>query len=195
MRNWYLSNLDITQYSSKINTIDVSKSAPKKNTAPTDSTNRAFAASLNFRLACWQPCDELLIFNELDVDAKPSDDQCQLLANILRSVGCLASSLPRADLIDWPVEKDGIQDKSDARKMMSAYIDTRTGKTSVLLMGKIAFELFSSTEKTYADTLGGTMKIKGAVNAFVVKSLQEILKDPSAKLEVWEAIQSLVKTN
>ena len=62
-------------------------------------------------------------------------------------------------------------------------------------MGKIAFELFSSTEEPYADIVDKTIKIKDVVDTFVVKSLQEILKDPSSKLEVWETIRSLAKRN
>ena len=194
-RTWYLSNLGVTQYLSKIETPDALKVTPKKNIMPTGNINTVFAAPLSFRLACWQPCDELLVFNELDADGKLNDDQCQLLANILRSMGFLAGSLPRAELIDWPVESDDLQDKSDARKMMSDFVDARISKTNVLFMGKIAFELFSSTEEPYADIVDKTIKIKDVVDTFVVKSLQEILKDPSSKLEVWETIRSLAKRN
>ncbi|MFT7267712.1 MAG: hypothetical protein ACI9LL_001091 [Porticoccus sp.] len=195
LRNWYLSSLGVTQYLSRTEPTDAPKTIPKKYITPTGNINAAFAAPLSFRLACWQPCDELLIFNELDAGAEPSDDQCQLLANILRSMGFVAGDLPRAELIDWPVESDDLQDKSDARKMMSAFVDARISKISVLLMGKIAFELLSSTEEPYADTVGKAIKIKDVVDTFVVRSLQEILKDPSSKLEVWETIQSLVKRN
>ena len=195
LRNWYLSSLGVTQYLSRTETTNAPETIPKKNITPTGNINAAFVAPLSFRLACWQPCDELLIFNELDVGAKPNDDQCQLLANILHSIGCLAGGLPHAELLDWSVESDGLRDKSDARKMLSAFVGARISKTSVLLMGKIAFELFSSTEEPYADIVGKTIEIKDMVDTFVVKSLQEILKDPSSKLEVWETIQSLVKRN
>lgn len=148
-----------------------------------------------FRLACWQPCDDLLVFNQLVPDAGPEPEQIQLLSNILRAIGRLPVSLPAPELIDWPMTHGGDVSEAAARSLLSVFLDARIKKRGVLwvlLMGEVAAELLCPSESSYPDALGRRDEIAGGAKTIVVRSLQEMLKDPSMKAQTWESIKCLV---
>ncbi|MDX2350103.1 MAG: hypothetical protein QNK32_06905 [Porticoccus sp.] len=149
---------------------------------------------MNFRLACWQPCDDLLVFNQFPPGVNPEPEELQLLSNILRAIGRLPDGLPAPELIDWPMSHGGETDESAARSMLSVFLDARITKRGVLwvlLMGEVATKLLSPSEKTYSESVGVIEEIAGGAKIIVVRSLQEMLKAPDAKAETWQAIKSL----
>jgi len=151
---------------------------------------------LQFRLACWQPCEELIIFNELGLNTLPDTNLTQLLANILRAIDRLPGDLPPANIIDWPIEGSDKEHKADACKMLSAFIDARRKKSCVcliLLMGEMPFQMLSPSDKLYSDCLGKTIDVNVASEALVLRSLQDNLMYPARKQETWNSIKHLIR--
>jgi hypothetical protein len=176
-----------------------------KGRLPLTNIDRALtsvSSSVTFRLACWHPCDDLLVFNQLDLGKEPESGQRQLLGNILRAIGRLPTNFPPPELIDWPMggsHREGLgESESDARTMLSVFLDTRIKKHGilwVLLMGEQASELLTSANKSYSELLGSTDEISGGAKVIVIRSLQEMLQDPVAKRQSWLAIQCLLNKN
>jgi hypothetical protein len=166
-----------------------------------ESTPSPISSALNFRLACWQPDSDVLVFNQLEPGEQPDNDQCQLLGNILRAIGRLPNGLPSPELIDWPVgRRGGGSDESEvgAHAMLSVFLDVRIKKHGVLwvlLMGEQAAELLSPTNNSYSDLLGKNQEIAGGAKIVVVRSLQEMLQDSDTKSGTWQAIQCLIDKN
>jgi len=165
------------------------KGSLKKNVASVD-----FANSPKFNIVCWQPCDELLVLSSLELGVEPSGDQCLLVANVCRAIGCFSGELPTPSFHNGQVERNGDdgEEKFDAQKVFSLFIASRIQHTdafSLLLMGEVVFKLLASTEESYMDLKGKTIEVKGVANAFVLNGLEEILTDPVAKLETWQTIK------
>lgn len=158
------------------------------------------APALNFRLACWHPCDDLLVFNQLDPDGQLGQDQSQLLSNILKAIGRLPNRLPVPELLDWPIDNtvgEGVDhSESGAKAMLSVFLDARIKKHGVLwvlLMGELSSELLSPRDEPYTDFLGKTEEISGGAQIIVIRSLQEMLAEPETKAETWQAIRCLAQ--
>jgi len=162
--------------------------------------------ALNFRLACWHPCDDMLVFNQLIPGDQPDQSQKLLLSNILKAMGRLPDGLPAPELFDWPMDNavgDSVDhSESGAKDMLSVFLDARIKKYGVLwvlLMGELPSVLLSpetllSTEnKSYTDLLGHIEEIAGGAQIIVVRSLQEMLEDPLAKAETWQTIRHLAE--
>lgn len=156
---------------------------------------------LHFRIACWHPCDDLLVFNSFSPGDQPDTEQNQLLSNMLRAVGRLPNGLPMPEFIDWPVgsaqRADSVGDtgREGAKAMLSVFLNARIQKYGVLwvlLMGELATELLSSNDQPYGDALGGTEDIAGGAKIVVIRSLQEMLVEPLSKADTWQTIRPLV---
>jgi len=176
--------------------VDEAKSSPSQTTEESVFERKPATEIevVSFRLACWQPCDDLLVFNQLPTGVNPEPEELQLLSNILRAIGRLPDRLPAPELIDWPMSHGGEADESAARSMLSVFLDARITKRGVLwvlLMGEVATKLLSPSEKAYSESVGGIEEIAGGAKIIVVRSLQDMLKDPNAKAETWQAIKSL----
>ncbi|MEH6468233.1 MAG: hypothetical protein V7725_01325 [Porticoccus sp.] len=149
---------------------------------------------MSFRLACWQPCDDLLVFNQLPPRENPQPEELQLLGNILRAICRLPDGLSAPEFIDWPMGRGGETDVCAARSMLSVFLDARIKKRGVLwvlLMGEVATDLLSPSNKVYSESLGTIEGISGGAKTIVVRSLQDMLQDPNAKVETWQAIKCL----
>ncbi len=160
------------------------------------------APALNFRLACWHPCDDLLVFNQLEPDGKPDQDQNQLLSNILKAIGRLPNRLPVPELLDWPPDNtvgEGVDhSESGAKDMLSVFLEARIRKHGVLwvlLMGELSSELLSPGNESFTNVLSKTAEISGGAQIIVIRSLQEMLAVPGTKAETWQAIRCLAQQN
>ena len=236
LRKWYLHSLGLSQYTSKIKSInqfDNSSSKdnedkitvadklklvntslvangsiqneimgnsplelrPEKELKIKDTPNDTID-SPQFRFACWQPCEELIIFNELGPNTLPDTNLTQLLANILSAIDRLPSDFAPANIIDWPVEGSDKEHQADAYKMLSAFIDARRKKSCaclIILMGEMPFKMLAPSDKLYSDCLGKTIYIKDINEALVLRSLQDNLKYPARKKETWNSIKHLIR--
>jgi hypothetical protein len=206
LRNWFLYNLEISQYLSKTKLPDNAQSEedsinnsskkliPEKNIKNKHILNSILEPA-NLRFAFWQPSENLIIFNEMNQDILPGNDVSELLANILSSIGYLPDSLPELRVIDFPVGVEGAQAIAEPSKMLSDFIDTRVkeGNTClILLMGKTVFDVFSTSNLSYSDLLGKKININNEYKALILQSLQENLRSSIAKLGTWKAIKSLI---
>lgn len=176
-----------------------------------DKANTSESPLLSFRLACWHPCDDMLVFNQLLPGEQPDRNQNLLLSNILKAIGRLPNGLPAPELFDWPMDnvvgKHVDHSESGAKDMLSVFLDARIKKYGVLwvlLMGELPSvllfpqerfptELTSTDNKLYADLLGQTEEIAGGAQIIVLRSLQEILDDPGFKAGTWQAIRHLAE--
>jgi hypothetical protein len=213
LRNWYLRNLELPQYLSKtkfikkINTpasinkeADVGlnvKQSIKEATLEKNTKNKLIpsveAEISQFKLSCWQPVKELIIFNEMSPKISPHNDLFVLLSNILSSIGCLPNNFPEATIIDL---QSGEWQVQVIEKKLLNFIQnriTKENKCLILLMGKTAFDLLSPSDLTYTDCLGKKITISEEYKALVLHSLQDNLKNSQKKLETWNAIKSLTK--
>lgn len=147
-----------------------------------------------FRLACWQPCDDLLLLNPLQPGMMPSSDEKALLDNLLRAVGRLSDGNVSTDYIDWPLSPIDTDGLSGARSMLSVFLDVRIRKRGVLwvlVMGELPSTLLLPSQRPYEDVLGDSEELAGGAKAIVVPSLQEMLQSPERKRDTWRALQHL----
>ena len=206
LRNWFLYNLEISQYLPKIKLPDNAQSeedsinnSSKTMISEKKIKNKHISNSIlepaNFRFAFWQPTENLIIFNEMNRDLLPGNDASELLANILSSIGYLPDSLSEPRVIDFSVGVEGTEAIAEPSKMLSDFIDTRVkeGNTClILLMGKTVFDVFSTSNLSYSDLLGKKININNEYKALILQSLQENLHSSIAKLGTWKAIKSLI---
>ena len=206
LRNWFLYNLEISQYLPKIKLPDNAQSEEDSINNPSKTMisekkikNKHISNSIlepaNFRFAFWQPTENLIIFNEMNRDLLPGNDASELLANILSSIGYLPDSLSEPRVIDFSVGVEGTEAIAEPSKMLSDFIDTRVkeGNTClILLMGKTVFDVFSTSNLSYSDLLGKKININNEYKALILQSLQENLHSSVVKLGTWRAIKSLI---
>ena len=206
LRNWFLYNLEISQYLPKIKLPDNAQSeedsinnSSKTMISEKKIKNKHISNSIlepaNFRFAFWQPTENLIICNEMNRDLLPGNDASELLANILSSIGYLPDSLSEPRVIDFSVGVEGTEAIAEPSKMLSDFIDTRVkeGNTClILLMGKTVFDVFSTSNLSYSDLLGKKININNEYKALILQSLQENLHSSVVKLGTWRAIKSLI---
>lgn len=206
LRNWFLYNLEISQYLPKTKLPDNAQSeedsinnSSKTMISEKKIKNKHISNSIleptNFRFAFWQPTENLIIFNEMNRDLLPGNDASELLANILSSIGYLPDSLSEPRVIDFSVGVEGTEAIAEPSKMLSDFIDTRVkeGNTClILLMGKTVFDVFSTSNLSYSDLLGKKININNEYKALILQSLQENLHSSVVKLGTWRAIKSLI---
>lgn len=156
--------------------------------------------ALSFRLACWHPCDDMLVFNQLIPGEQPDQSQNLLLSNILKAIGRLPNGLPEPELFDWPIDstvgESVDHSESGAKDMLSVFLDARIRKYGVLwvlLMGEQSSELLSPKDKPYPELLGHIEEIAGGAQTIVVRSLQDMLSEPATKSETWQTIRRLAE--
>jgi len=214
LRDWYLSTLGVVQYRPRdtepvvldlhsqivtevVNTVpsEVVVALPEKPELPgaedelTDFQEEQIGS---FRLACWQPSDDLLVINGLAPGSVPLQEESGLLANIIRAIGRLGDVLSSPQLIDWPplaVDQTG---KPGAEAMLSVFVEARVKKQGVLwvlLMGELPAALLLPSRSAYPSSVGHMEELPGGARAIVTPSLQEMLAAPELKGETWRAIR------
>jgi len=94
--------------------------------ASADDEQQEQGMAVQFRLACWQPTDDLLVIEGLEPGFQPGAERVHLLSNILRAIKRLPDSgLEQAELIDWPLAQGGPSDEQGARTLLSVFLDAR----------------------------------------------------------------------
>lgn len=216
LRDWYLGTLGIVQYRLRdtepvaldfhpetvgevANTVpsEVVVALPENSELPgaegelTDLHEEQIGS---FRLACWQPSDDLLVLNGLVPGSVPLQEESGLLANIMRAVGRLGDVLSSPQLIDWPPSAVDQTDKSGAEEMLSVFVEARVKKQGVLwvlLMGELPTALLLPSRSAYPSSVGRMEELPGGARAIVTPSLQELLNAPELKSEAWQAIRTM----
>ncbi|MCB1668911.1 MAG: hypothetical protein R3E73_07205 [Porticoccaceae bacterium] len=183
-------------------TIDLNTSETEKPAAPvtvTDSSAITQATpAARFRLACWQPSDDLLVIDSLEPGEQPGAERTQLLVNILRSIKRMPDTIAQAELIDWPVSANSQSTEAGARALLSVFLDARIkqrGVCWVLLMGEMAAMYIGETgigEAGANFTVGSHRELSGGAKAVLTHSLQNMLDAPACKADTWQAIRFLL---
>ena len=170
----------------------------KSASAQNDSPDSVQLEQIQFRLACWQPTDDLLVIDSLTPGEQPGQERVQLLANILKAINRLPENgLSQAELIDWPVTKGGPADQEGARTLLSTFLDARIkqrGVCWVILMGETAANYIGEEGAEFStgqQSTGQQRELSGGAKAIQVQSLQTMLTDPATKADTWQAIQFL----
>ncbi len=168
---------------------------PKKAEQPLrENEHQAVVPLAPFRLACWQPCDDLLVLNAFAPDSAPSPDESALLVNLLRTIGRCGEDSPSPEFIDWPLSHGELSDFAAAKTQLSVFVDVRIrrrGVLWVLLMGELPAALLLPSQRLYLEAIGIVEELAGGGRAIVVPSLQEMLKVHTSKRDTWLAIQHL----
>ena len=144
------------------------------------------------RLACWQPCDDLLVLNAYKPDSVPSPDESALLVNLLRAIGRGGDGSLSPEFIDWRISRGELSDLAAAKTMLSVFVDVRIRKRGVLwvlLMGELPAALLLPSQQDYPGAIDAVVELAGGARAIVTPSLQEMLKVQISKRDTWRTIQ------
>lgn len=154
------------------------------------------AEQVRFSLASWRPNAEVLaIDSRRSGDALPTHS---LLSNMLQSLGLLNLSLPKAEILNWPMVK-GPQDTSwdAAIQMVKGFLE---GK---ILVAPVEYILLLGHESCTA-VMGEGFDIPNNMyqcislpefecQVVVLPSLTELLYTPALKKDVWHALLAMQK--
>ena len=143
--------------------------------------------NISFTLACWQVSDEVLVINSFAHGERADRTQLELLANILRAIGQLSSTLPAAELIEWPLNPGAESTLAGAKTQLSMFL---LGRQQVrpyrwlLAMGDESARLLAKDD-------GVSPPEAGSAETLFIPSLQTMLAEPLCKREVWQALRHL----
>jgi len=155
-----------------------------------------------FSLTIWRVSADLMVVDTRDLQqALPTE---RLLSNILIALGYQLPSLPKANVLKWPmIDNDlGGQGVEDARDMLHAFLDAELLLDPVkhlLLMGSAAATYILPPSHIYPEVIDSQLASANpiileslATPLVVTPSLVDILLDPSLKAQVWRLIQPLI---
>lgn len=158
-----------------------------------------------FSLSMWRATDDLLVIDSRQAHlALPTEP---LLTNILLALGLPRSSLPRAEVLHWPMYDHPLSPKGEAaaKETLLAMLEARLEQqpvSYVLLMGAEACHYLVPGELLPADQpepiasyqalVGKALRLETVnATAIVVPSLSDMLQQPNLKATTWRAIQPL----
>ncbi len=180
-------------------------SSPKETKSETGSPiapTRKESLSPNFSLTVWRIESELLVIDTRDVaQALPTD---RLLSNILIALGYHLPTLPKPNILKWPMIENASsgQSSDDARDMLHAFLDAQLlldPVKSIWLMGDAAASHVLPSNFNYADYIGQSEPVQPppplespATPVVVTTSLVDMLLNPSLKAQTWKLVQPLI---
>ena len=138
---------------------------------------------------------ETLVFSGLDYGQNPPQDQHQLLANILKSIGRLASPLSEPEVVQWPLVATAPGGESQARAMFTSLLQGRveqSGCRLVLVMGSRASQFLLPVKSQSDDaTPVASIALSDHCQLLVTPGLDDMLTDPQHKRATWELLRPL----
>ncbi len=170
--------------------VAVARAAPEVPPQPATASAEGPAA-LAFRLACWQPVPDLLVFDAMPAGSWPDRERMALLANILRAIGRLPGPLAAAEVIDWPPFAGADASLAGARESLALFIAGRMATMPfkwLLALGEISWRCLGAES---AHTVGAELALAGAARAILLPGLADMLASPERKAETWRAIRQL----
>ena len=153
-----------------------------------------------FSLTVWRVSEQLMVIDSRQAQlALPTE---RLLVNMLRALGYGGQSLPKAEVVRWPLLENATEDQgeAEAREMLHAYLDAHlllNPAKHLLLMGPEAARYILPAEGEYqGDWFDGLLGREVALEvlstkAVVAHSLTAMLQDPGLKAATWRSIQPL----
>ncbi len=148
-------------------------------------------AALAFRIACWQPAPDLLVFDALPAGGWPDRERMTLLANMLRAIGRLPGPLAAAEVIDWPPFAGADASLAGARESLALFVAGRMATAPfrwLLALGEISWRCLGADS---GHTVGTELALAGDARAILLPGLADMLAAPARKAETWRAIRQL----
>ncbi|MDM3871986.1 hypothetical protein QSV34_11575 [Porticoccus sp. W117] len=148
------------------------------------------AEPLRFAICHWLVGDTL-VFSALDYDQNPPQNQHQLLANILRAIGRLNSSLAEPELVQWPLVTNAPGGEQEAKAMFSSLLRGRVEQSNcnlVLVMGQRAGQFLLPEEQRDPNRY----PLSEQCQLVVTPGLDEMLADGATKRITWDLLRTLV---
>lgn len=170
--------------------VAVARAAPEVPPQPATASAEGPAA-LAFRLACWQPVPDLLVFDAMPAGGWPDRERMTLLANILRAIGRLPGPLAAAEVIDWPPFAGADASLASARESLALFIAGRMATAPfkwLLALGETSWRCLGAES---AHTVGAELALAGAARAILLPGLADMLASHERKAETWRAIRQL----
>lgn len=148
-------------------------------------------AALAFRIACWHPAPDLLVFDALPAGGWPDRERMALLSNMLRAIGRLPGPLAAAEVIDWPPFAGADASLAGARESLALFVAGRMATAPfrwLLALGEISWRCLGADS---ALTVGDELALAGTARAILLPGLADMLAAPARKAETWRAIRQL----
>ena len=155
-----------------------------------------------FSLSIWRVSTDIMVVDTRDLQqALPTE---RLLSNMLIALGYHLPSLPKANVLKWPmIDNDPAgQGIEEARDMLHAFLDAQLLLDPVKhlwLMGAAAATYILPPSHTYPEVIDTQLASAQpiileslATPLVVTPSLVDILLNPSLKAQVWRVIQPLI---
>ncbi|MGE3970371.1 MAG: hypothetical protein AB7E78_03330 [Porticoccaceae bacterium] len=149
------------------------------------------AAALAFRIACWQPVPDLLVFDALPAGGWPDRERTALLSNMLRAIGRLPGPLAAAEVIDWPPFAGADASLAGAQESLALFIAGRMTMAPfrwLLAMGELSWRCLGADSHR---AVGDELALADAARAILLPGLADLLAAPARKAETWRAIRQL----
>ncbi len=169
-------------------------SAPQRILSPVVEMAVSSQASARFSLALWRVSASLqVIDSHRRGEALPTH---ALLQNMLAATELLASDLPKAEHLHWPmVETHHDASWTAARQMAQGFFEGRFAENPVvrlLLLGEDAFNVVLGGEEAFAESIFSRVAVEAfGATALVLPSLSELLSEPQLKCRAWLVLQTL----
>ena len=144
---------------------------------------------LTLQFVFWQPTDELLIATAVDHEL-PDTQQLKLLAKIVTAIDNQVSGLPQYDSVNWPPHSSMQGGEQEARDFLSTLINSRLAAKPtklLLLLGESARDWLLSAEQKNS-VKDGLAPMNADVTALIAPTLNQMLSQPQAKRQTWQAI-------
>ena len=152
-----------------------------------------------FSLSIWRPVESLMIIDSRNTKlALPTE---LLLNNILRSIFSSELIKSQEEILRWPMIENSFTKRTanDARLELQTWISVQHEIRPIKylwLMGENAAIYFLPEQTSFDATVGKVAKLfDSAINALILPSLNEILKNPILKKEIFAAIRHYTSAN
>lgn len=147
--------------------------------------------SARFSLALWRVGQVQIIDARRPGEALPIH---ALLTNMLKAQGLLSTALPREEILNWPLVKNGSDSSwAAARQMVEAFLEGHLQAHPIsqfLLFGRDAYLAVLGAEPAFVERLYTRVNLAAFdAEALVMPSLTDILYRPELKRAVWVAMQ------
>ncbi len=146
-----------------------------------------------FTLSIWRsPLPVLVVDARQPRAAMPTD---RLLRNLLQALAPHDGKQVQEEVLPWPLVKHAAvrPTAEDARAELSTWLDTELTNRPVrhlLLMGASAARFLLPEEQSYEKALWSSLQLDPFnLSTLVAPSLLDILRDPSLKRPLWQALQ------
>lgn len=149
------------------------------------------ATALAFRLACWQPVPDLLVFDAMPAGGWPDRERLALLSNMLRAIGRLPGPLAAAEVIDWPPFAGADASLAGARESVALFVAGRMATAPfrwLLAMGEMSWRCLGAESHL---AVGDELALAGAARVILLPGLADLLAAAERKAETWRAIRKL----